>query len=248
MSLLLIATDRYLHSPYFLDGDQELLSQLNNSYVQRGPGNGIKIYRGSSYGQGINSINPGIFTSEAQTGGYKLVEASWVASDRDLFDTYLDVEPATGLTMEAQLRYGVSLSAWECNPEENSACMLAVKSKGQADCYDMMGQIYFDSLDAATRAYFTSSGRNNFTYPCSAANVLTPKVVAGKIIPTYWFDTSTAATLSDVDKLVAVGKLYRKFQAIFILTVMLGLITASIGSILLCCTCTCRRSRAVVPK
>mmetsp|Transcript_5103 Transcript_5103/g.11507 ORF Transcript_5103/g.11507 Transcript_5103/m.11507 type:complete len:344 (+) Transcript_5103:415-1446(+) len=63
------------------------------------------------------------------------------------------------------------------------------------------------------------------SYPCSAANLLTPKVVGGKILPFYTFEDSTVHMHRDeVDLLADYASSYARTGNVFITAVVLGCI------------------------
>lgn len=202
----------YLHQPFFLGGDEELYTQLNNSFVQAVPGNGINMYHSNRAYYTYTNTPPRQFVVGSNNSEYQLVNKAWVEKRRTSFETYLDTESATGITLESRVRYGVSYSIWECNPELYPSCLLALKSKGQEHCYSDFGKQFFSSLPSDAKTYLESQARDNFTFPCSAANVFTPNVVGGKILPVYWFSMSTTARPDDVDGLISIGYIWRKWH------------------------------------
>lgn len=95
------------------------------------------------------------------------MEKVTLQSKADELQSYLDIEPATGLGVRSKRRFGVSYSIWECDPNTSDNCNLSKRSDDSGSCY------------ATT---------SNMKYPCSAANLMTPNVVGGKIIPMYWYE------------------------------------------------------------
>ena len=212
----------YLHQPFFMGGDEELYTQSNNSHVQSTSGNGIQLYHSGDYNSYEDVTDPGGYVVGGTNGNYQRVDKDWVEENSKSFETFLDVESATGITLESRIRYGVSYSIWECNPEVNPACILAVKSKGQAKCYNDFGQAYLQDLNSAVKTFLETNGQDEFTFPCSAANVFTPNVVAGKILPAYWFSANSTARPQDVDKLMAAGKLYAGIHHIYVFLIVVA--------------------------
>jgi hypothetical protein len=203
----------YLHQPFFMGGDKELYAQLNNSYVQADPGNGINAYhRSGDYYLYTDSPAHVEFVVGGNNSNYQLVDKAWVEQHRTSFETYLDLEGATGITLESRIRYGVSYSIWECNPELNPACLLALQSKSQARCYKDFGRKFLSSLLPVAKEFLEVQGQDEFTFPCSAANVFTPNVVGGKVLPVYWFSLSTTARPEDVDQLIGLGYTLAKWH------------------------------------
>lgn len=195
-------SNRYVHQPLFLHGDKELLSQQNSSYVEGGSGNGLKIYVPKNH-----SSDPGAFTVGGTNSKYELIDETTLATKEAQLQSHLDLEPATGLGIRSKLRFGVSYSIWECDPESNNNCTLSRQSDGSAKCYHDVGDEIFNNYDSTMKQLLDASGSNDFTYPCSAANVFTPKVVGGKIIPMHWHeDAREEVGKSKVEELSALAK------------------------------------------
>ena len=151
-----------------MNGDNDLLSQQSNAHVNySSDGNGLKIYRLVD-----SSTDPGAFSEGSSKYELLVNITTQLITDGDQIqnelESYIDLEPATGLGVRSRLRYGVSHSIWECDPETNEHCKLARYSDNNGKCYDSVG--------------------GDFTYPCSASNILTPGVIGGKIIPDYWYE------------------------------------------------------------
>lgn len=86
----------YFHQPLYLDGDETLFSQ------------GINIYRPKS----VDS-DPGTFTVGGSNSNYELVTKDLVDSLKSEIESYIDLEPATGLGVRSKMRFGFSASVWE---------------------------------------------------------------------------------------------------------------------------------------
>jgi len=222
----------YLHHPLFIGGDELLYTQQNNSYVERADGNGIKIYRS------LTNSDPGAF-NPTNSSNYQLVDKAVADSQRDSLLSHVDIEVATGLGARQRMRFGTSYSIWECDPATNEKCRFAMSSKAQYSCYSKTGADIFSDLGATDRNDLTTLGLNNFTYPCSAANLLTPSIVGGKILPNFWVEESTIhASKTEIDLLAAYAKSYSKSGNTFILTVGLVFVSLFLGfSMLLLCLC-----------
>ena len=185
---------RYIHQPLYLNGDEDLYAQQNNSYVEGLSGNGLKIYRPKDF-----ETDPGTFKVGETNEKFELVDETLVASKVDDLQSYIDVEPATGLGIRSKMRFGVSYSLWECDPSTNANCKLSRNSDGSGSCYDKAGDEIFKNLSSAVKTKLESANKKNFTYPCSAANLMTPEVVGGKIIPMYWYeDARTEVEEADI--------------------------------------------------
>jgi hypothetical protein len=109
------------------------------------------------------------------------------------------------------MRFGRSYSIWECNPSTNLKCKIAVNSKGVDSCYGTAGAVTFEAMVAADKNDLKTLARSNLTYPCSVANLFTPYVVGGKILPMYWYKGSTIhANVVEIDVLVAYATSYKQ--------------------------------------
>lgn len=173
----------YIHQPLYLNGDKDLYDQQNNSYVEGLNGNGVKIYRPKDF-----DSDPGTFKVGETNEKFELVDGTLVMSKADDLQSYIDVEPATGLGIRSKMRFGVSYSLWECDPSTNENCKLSRNSDGSGSCYDKVGDEIFKNLNDTVKKKLESANTKNFTYPCSAANIMSPKAVGGKIIPMYWYE------------------------------------------------------------
>lgn len=158
----------YFHNPLYVHGDEDLLSQQDNAHVDSLDGNGIKIYRAVNPNDDPGSFSTGNTQFAHVTSNANLTKVNHEFLEQTSYESYIDIEPATGLGVRTNLRHGVSHSLWECDPESNDNCKL---SKG-GKCYSS-------------------------TYPCSAANVFTPDVIGGKIIPTFWYEDKSQPASDD---------------------------------------------------
>jgi hypothetical protein len=86
----------YFHQPLYLDGDEALYSQ------------GINMYRPKNF-----DSDPGVFTVGGSNANYELVNKELVDSLKSEIQSYIDLEPATGLGIRSKMRFGVSASVWE---------------------------------------------------------------------------------------------------------------------------------------
>lgn len=126
---------------------------------------------------------------------------------KDFIESYIDLEPATGLGIRSNLRFGVSHSLWECDPESNAHCKLAKFSDDSGKCY--------------------GSTEGDFTYPCSASNIFSPDVIGGKIIPSYWVeDKRKEVDDVEVGALTAMASEYHEYQMSYGMMVNFGIFLA----------------------
>lgn len=209
---------RYVHQPLYLNGDKELHNQHNNSYVEGLSGNGVKIYRPKDF-----DSDPGTFKVGDTNDKFELVDETLVMSKVDDLQSYIDVEPATGLGIRSKIRFGVSYSLWECDPSTNNNCKLSRNSDGSGSCYDKAGDEIFKNLNDTVKSKLESANRKNFTYPCSAANLMTPEVVGGKIIPMYWYeDVRSEVKEEDIKEISDMAKEHYKMFDDFMWVFSLG--------------------------
>lgn len=223
----------YVHQPLFFAGDETLYTQQDNSHVESTNGNGIKIYRPTT------DSDPGAYNPSESESNYQLVDQAYVVSKKDDLQSHIDIEVATGLGVRQRMKFGTSFSIWECDPSTNERCSVAVNSQGANGCFSTSGAATFEAMSATDKGDLTTLGRSNFTYPCSAANLLTPRVVGGKIIPMYWYEESTVhATTDEIDLLAAYAVSYSKSGKVFITIWGLAFVAIFFGmSMLLLCLC-----------
>lgn len=222
----------YFHQPLYFDGDETLYTQQDSSHVDRADGNGVKIYRPKT------ASDPGAFNPSAPTN-YQLVDKAYVDAQHDVLQSHIDLEVSSGLGARQRMRFGTSYSIWECDPSVNEKCKMAVSSKGEKSCYATAGSTIFNAMTTLDKDDLTTLNRDSFTYPCSAANLLTPNVVGGKILPMYWYEESTIhATTEEIDLLASYADTYKGQQIKWI--VMMGVVGLAVIlgiSMLLLCLC-----------
>ena len=171
-----------------MNGDQELLTQQNNSHVYSTDGNGIKIFRPLNFVHDPGSFSLDNLNYMHLSNSTTLFQVTHDFLDQNPYESYIDLEPATGLGIRARFRHGISHSLWECDPASNEKCKLS-KSLGN-------------------RCYLSSSQSTSF--PCSAVNVFFPDAVGGKIIPTYWVENKQQkATDIDIASLSVITEKYQ---------------------------------------
>jgi len=217
-----VGSPLYMHRPFFLNGDEELYAQKNNSHVFKNDGNGINLYHAASYGSSSASQGPGSFTVGGTNANFKLVDKSWASGNEENFQAFIDIEPGSGATILSNVSFGFSQSFWECNPGTNERCKLAAKSKGETLCYKDHGNNYFSTFNSSEKSILTGLGRDVYSYPCSANNLFTPQVIAGKVMPMYWYNFISSINPKKVDPLVEDGVGFRKIQATFIVSFFIG--------------------------
>jgi hypothetical protein len=222
----------YIHHPLYYNGDEALYTQQDNTHVDKADGNGLKIYRPKT------DANPGNFDVSSES--YQLVDKAYVDGQTDELHSHIDIEVATGLGARQRMRFGTSYSLWECDPAINNKCKLGLKSKGEHSCYkSTSGADIFNALDDSVKTDLRTLGRDVPSYACSAANVLTPEVVAGKILPMYWSEESTVhMKTQEIDRVAAIANEYMAEGNNFILIICFTYFLVFLGfSMLLLCLC-----------
>ena len=222
----------YIHHPLYYNGDETLYTQQDNTHVDKADGNGLKIYRPTT------DANPGAFNASSEN--YQLVDKAYVDGQTDELHSHIDIEVATGLGARQRMRFGTSYSLWECDPAVNNKCKLGIKSKGEHSCYKgTSGADIFNALDDAEKTDLRTLGRDIPSYSCSAANVLTPEVVGGKIVPMFWSEESTVHLKSEeIDEIAAIAQDYIAQGNSFILVICFTFFLCFLGfSMLILCLC-----------
>ncbi|KAL3795234.1 hypothetical protein HJC23_008319 [Cyclotella cryptica] len=236
----------YVHHPLYYNGDEALYTQQDNSHVEKANGNGLRIYRPNI------DTDPGDF--DVSSSKYQLVDKTYVDTQTDVLHSHIDIEVATGLGARERMRFGTSYSVWECDPSTNEKCKRGLKSKGEYSCYKgTVGPAIFGALANTDKGDLTTLGRNKPTYPCSAANFLTPELVGGKILPMFWSEESTVHMKTDeIDKVAKHANEYMLEGDNFILIVCIAYFLVFLGfSMLLLCLCFEQKHdffKAEVPK
>ena len=73
-------------------------------------------------------------------------------------------------------------------------------------------------------------------YPCSAANIFTPKAPSDVLIPTYWIDEWSSITDDSAAKFVQFGSYLQYADAVAIVGGFIGLAMIVFGFFGLCCS------------
>lgn len=222
----------YIHHPLYYNGDETLYTQQDNTHVDKADGNGLKIFRPAT------DANPGNFN--ASSASYRLVDKAYVDSQTDELHSHIDIEVATGLGARESMKFGTSYSIWECDPAVNSKCKRGLKSKGEHSCYKTTsGADIFNALADTEKTDLRTLNRDAPSYPCSAANVFTPEVVGGKIVPMFWSQESTVhMKAEEIDRVATMANIYMAEGNNFILVITFAYFLAFLGfSMLILCLC-----------
>lgn len=125
----------------------------------------INTIRGTPSGVGVNLYR----TKDSYETNAAEISPELVTTDTwDRYSSHyageLDIEPVTGITLTGAMVTQFSSFTLNCNPALDASCGL------------------FSSSNDGTKCYQAS----NIQFPCGAANIFTPNVMGGKILPTFW--------------------------------------------------------------
>lgn len=193
------ASSTIVHEPLFAYADHYLLNQSDNSYLGRDSDTyGVEIQQTMSEYINFTPLEvPRVVTSEI---------LQQYEEDGSLL-AYVVVEPATGNYIEGHNRIASSFQVWECDPADplmQAACMPMLFS---GECYEA----------------FTGGA----PLPCSTANVLTPALKGGKVIPVAFTDEFASISNEDAETLEAAGEAV--YIARILMVVLCGLGVCLIG-------------------
>ena len=150
--------------PNWFGVEDAVYSQENNTAAFGASGGGVTLYRTrDSYSSSAALLEAPV----AMTG------ASVAAYESEL-KGYTKLEPASGAALSTRVQNMASSFSWYCNPAIDSTCALMASA--------------FDSADPLCYPNMAGAGTQ---LPCSNANVFTPRVRGGKVLPLFW----TRATL-----------------------------------------------------
>lgn len=186
--------------PNWYGSNPNILSQTSNTDRGSPSKTGVNVYRTrTSYSKDSQPL------SEPEL----ITEATWETYGNQVYRGKVDIEPGTGLTLTGQIANQLSVFTWNCNPTIDSTCALQAAAQSATDplCY----------LNGVTQ------------YPCSAANVFTPKVMGGKVIPVYFLTTDPDAP-DKVIKQLQFGLSIR--YALSILVIIIPFLAAGVAAFL----------------
>ena len=151
-----------MSNPVFFGSGEASLSQDDNG-VQTSSSAGVNLYR----------TRDGYSQSAAVLSSPELVTLDTWKKYESHYTGFLEVEPATGASMEIYVVNQINSFTFNCNPSLDPTCGLLATSYNSADplCYS----------------------NNAVQYPCSAANVFTPRALGGKVIPLLWMSVKPLA-------------------------------------------------------
>ena len=179
--------------PNFFGVEKTIWNQTDNSKRLSPAGNGVDLYR--LYDNYESSGSANLLDVPA------LMTAETVVENSDVFNLFFDYTCNTGSALASSLSTMVSGYTLNCNPSLDKTC----------------GLIHVPSSSNPTYCY-TSSDK---AYPCSAANVFTPKLHGEKVIPIFWLHIIGNVPNSYTDKYkIAIDSLYHLSIGIIVFAVL----------------------------
>ncbi len=147
------------------------------------------------------------------------ISSSEVAEQyEDSFIVYLNIEPSTGKAMVGHNRLMGSFYTYACNPQNGLPLDLACGLFPQA-------------VDLTAGDTVPSCAMNLMVgyYPCSAANVLTPKAPSDVAIPAYWLDEWSEIPDASAATFVQFGEYLQYIDAGSVISGFIGLLMFMCG-------------------
>lgn len=161
--------------PNFYKVNEDILSQSSNAARLAPDGAEIQLYRTRA------GYDP---DSEALADPARITTASLNAFADD-YGGDIVIEPASGIALDASVVTMISNFAWQCDPRLDTTCRLVASAYNASD-----PQCYIGS---------------GMQMPCSVANVFTPKVHGGKLMPSGWIRSLAVPSADLVDVLLGVS-------------------------------------------
>lgn len=185
-------------SPNYLGVDEDVYSQSSNADKAAADGGGLLLYR----------TRDGYSPSSSLLATPELMTASSVAEMKDHFTDFVKIEPASGVTLLTRALNMASTFTWNCNPTLDATCGLMATPHNSSD----------------PLCYILGNGKQ---MPCSNANVFTPRVRGGKVLPVFWSRatlkpagaTDTLKGLTDLRHAMAVMSLVTPLLFVAVLAV-----------------------------
>lgn len=159
-----------MSSPNYYDSDPVVLTQSDNQPRKSVLTTGISIFQTRD---GYEPDSPSLDAPRAVT------PETWETFSAS-YSGHLDLEPATGVTLGGSIVNQMSTLSWNCNPAIDPSCGM-----------------FFYNQSASQGNLCHHNGISYF--PCSSANVYTPKVMGGKVLPIFWLRASPVVSSSLYD-------------------------------------------------
>ena len=142
--------------PNFFGVDTDIYSQSSNTDKYAAAGGGVSLYR----------TRDGYSPSSALLSTFEVMTGESVAELKGEMMGFTKIEPASGVALNTRAQSMGSGFTWNCNPQLDATCGLLASAHNTSDplCY----------------------AGNGIQMPCSNANVFTPRVRGGKVLPLFW--------------------------------------------------------------
>lgn len=145
--------------PNYYASSNEMLSQDDNSARGSASTSGVKLYRAmDKYNKNADLL------AEPEE-----ITPAVLSENSNAYSGFLNIEPATGVSLGGEVVNMFSTFTWNCNPAiANQLCSI-------------MNVTY----NAAAPMCYPHSATDSM-YPCSNANVFTPYMQGSKVVPLFW--------------------------------------------------------------
>mmetsp|Transcript_15149 Transcript_15149/g.28515 ORF Transcript_15149/g.28515 Transcript_15149/m.28515 type:complete len:855 (+) Transcript_15149:129-2693(+) len=143
--------------PNWYNVDTDILTQSSNTDKFAAAGGGVALYR----------TRDGYSPSSAVLSSPELLTSSNADDFEEEMTEYTEIEPASGVALSTRAQNMASTFTWNCNPLLDSTCGLVATAHNASD----------------PLCYILGNGKQ---MPCSNANVFTPRVRGGKVVPIFW--------------------------------------------------------------
>lgn len=206
----------YLIQPNFFNADPELLDSAIND---------VKLYHCYDYlakatYDGFSEL-PAVHTDDVwDLEKCELIDAAFLEAHKDDLDTYILVEPATGMAISGHSRLSLAVSpVTDCNIMTDASCALGITATGVlGSCHSAVATGFWSAITLPTTLTADATFAKMYQIypdasyapgsPCSQANVLTPAYKGGNLMPLWWLDQAADATQAKLDTtLVLVNKM-----------------------------------------
>jgi hypothetical protein len=145
--------------PMFYGSEESSLMQSDNLARGSNSTSGVKLFRTRNGYSDSASVLP---ASEEVTS------STWGDYGESEYRSHVDVEPATGVSVEVKMVNQINTFTWNCNPSIDPSCKFLAKP------YDSSNPLCYNNPTQGVM------------FACSNANVFTPKVFGGKLFPVIW--------------------------------------------------------------
>lgn len=199
-----------MSAPNYLGSEDIVLTQSDNQQRKTNLTTGVTIFQTRD---GYELDSPHLSTPR------QITRNTWDTFGRS-YSGLLSLEPATGITLDGVVVNQASTFTWNCNPAIDPTC----------------GFFYYNKTASRGKLCY-KSGLNYF--PCSAANVFTPYVMGGKVLPVFWLRASPVVPASIFHSLQG---LQRKAYISGVLVLVIPIVSFVVFIVLLIALCMTRKN------